>query len=77
MNANIGMDYVEMDQSRGGNRYALVIQDYLTKWSEVYAVPDRKAETVAKCLLDITWRHGVPSRIIYDRATEFMAEVLQ
>ena len=53
------------------------IQDYLTKWPEVYAIPDRKAETVAKCLLDITWRHGVPSRIIHDRAAEFMAEVLQ
>ena len=43
----IGMDFVEMDRSRGGNRYALDMQDYLTKWPEVYAVPDRKAETVA------------------------------
>ena len=66
-----------MDRSRDGNRYALVIQDYLTKWPEVYAVQDRKAETVAKCLLDLIWRHGVPSRIIHDRAAEFMAEVLQ
>ena len=55
---------------------ALVIQDYLTKWPEVYALPDRKAETVAKCLLDLTWRHGVPSRIIHDTTAEFMAEVL-
>ena len=46
----VGMDFVEMDKSRSGNRYALVIQDYLTKWPEVYAVPDRKAETVARCL---------------------------
>ena len=66
-----------MDRSRDGNRYALVIQDYLTKWPEVYAVQDRKAETVAKCLLDLIWRHGVPSRIIHDRAAEFLAEVLQ
>jgi len=27
----IGMDFVEMDRSQKGNRYALVIQDYLTK----------------------------------------------
>ena len=27
----IGMDFVEMDRSRKGNRYTLVIQDYLTK----------------------------------------------
>ena len=50
----IGMDFIEMDCSRKGNRYALVIQDYLTKWPEVYPLPDRKAETVARCLLDLT-----------------------
>ena len=73
----IGMDFVEMDKSKDGNRYALVIQYYLTKWPEVYAVQDRKAETVAKCLQDLIWRHGVPSRIIHDRAAEFLSEVLQ
>ena len=66
-----------MDKSKDGNRYALVIQDYLTKWPEVYAVQDRKAETVAKCLQDLIWRHGVPSRIIHDRAAKFLSEVLQ
>ena len=37
-----GMDFKEMDFSHSGNRYALVFQDYLSKWPEVYAVPDRK-----------------------------------
>lgn len=73
----IRIDFVEMDKSRDGNQYALVIQDYLTKWPEVYPVQDRKAETVAKCLQDLIWRHGVPSRIIHDRAAEFLAKVLQ
>ena len=71
----IGMDFVEFDRSHSGNRYTLVIQDYLTKWPEVNALPDSKAEIVAKCLLDLTWRHGVPSRIIHDRAVEFLAHV--
>ena len=35
--------------SRAGNKYVLVMHEYLTKWPEVYAVPDRKAETVARC----------------------------
>ena len=35
-----------------GQLYALVFQDYLTKWLEVYAVEDRKATTVADCLAD-------------------------
>ena len=73
----VGMDFVELDVSQEGNRYALVIQDYLTKWPEVYALSNRKAETVAKCLLDVVWKHGVPNKIIHDRAAEFLSEVLQ
>ena len=73
----LGMDFVELDLSESGKRYALVFQDYLTKWPEVYAVSDHKAETVAQCLIDLIWRHGVPNRIIHDRAPEFLSDVLQ
>ena len=72
----VGMDFVEFDKSTDGNRYALVFQDYLTKWPEVYPLADRKAESVANCLVDLIWRHGVPSRIIHDRAAEFLSDVL-
>ena len=73
----IGMDIKEFDMSSKGNRYALVFQDYLTKWPEVYPLPDHKAPTVAGCLVDLIWRHGVPSRIIHDRAPEFLSDVFQ
>ena len=73
----IGMDFKEMDQSKRGNRYALVFQDYLSKWPEIYAVSDRKATTVAQCLADFIWRHGVPVQLIHDRAAEFLSDVLQ
>jgi len=73
----VGMDFVELDLSSSGNRYALVFQDYLSKWPEVYAVVNRKAETVAQCLLDLIWKHGGPSRMIHDRAAEFLSNVLQ
>ena len=33
--------------------------------------------TVADCLVALIWRHEVPSRIIYDRAPEFLSDVLQ
>ena len=49
----VGMDYMELDFSQDGNRYVLVIQDYLTKWPEVYALSNRKTETLAQCLLDL------------------------
>ena len=74
----IGMDFKQMDMSRRGNRYALVFQDYLTKWPEVYPVADRSAQTVARCLTDLIWRRGVPANtIIHDRAAEFLSDVLQ
>ena len=73
----IGMDIKEFDISSMGNRYALVFQDYLTKWPEVYPIPDHKANTVADCLADLIWRHGVPSLIIHDRGPEFLSDVLQ
>ena len=73
----VGMDFKEMDVSSNGNRYALVFQDYLTKWPEVFPVQDRSATTVAKCLAELVWRHGVPAKIIHDRAAEFLSDVLQ
>ena len=62
----VGMDFNKLECSKDGIRYALVFQDYLSKWPEVYAVPDRRAETVDKCLQDLVWKHGVPTRIIHD-----------
>ena len=56
---------------------ALVFQDYLLKWSEVYPVPDRTAQTVARCLADFVWKLGVPAKIIHDRAAEFLSDVSQ
>ena len=53
-----GMDFVELNVSKSGNRYALVFQDHLSKSPEVYALSNRRAETVTKCLQDLIWRHG-------------------
>ena len=66
-----------MDLSRKDNHYALVFQDYLTKWPEVYAAEDRKIITVAHCLTYFTWWHGVPIKIIHDQVAEFVPYVLQ
>ena len=42
------------------------------KWPEVFA-----GLPVAKCLAEVVWRHGVPAKIIHDRAAEFLSDVLQ
>ena len=36
-----GMDFVELNVSKSGNRYALVFQYYLSKCPEVYALSNR------------------------------------
>jgi len=67
----VRINFKDMDITSKGNRYALVFQDYLTKWPEVFAVPDRTATTVVHYLAEMIWRHGVPHKIIHDRAAEF------
>ena len=73
----VGMDFKEFDVSYRGNRCTLVFQDYVTKWPEVFPVADRTAKTVASCLAELVWRHGVPDHIIRDGAAEFLSDVLQ
>ena len=71
------MDFKELDVYERRNRYALVFQDYLTKWPEVYPVQYQKVPTVASCLADLVWWHGIPTQIIHDRVTEIQSDVLQ
>jgi len=71
--------------TRNGNNCLLVMGDYFTKWIEVHALPDHKAETVAKKLIEeVVCRFGVPRELHSDQGTEFenrliheMAQVLQ
>ena len=55
-----------------GNQYALVFIDYLTKWVEVVAIPDQRAETIAKMFVEhVVCRHGAPRELLSDRGAIF------
>ena len=57
----VGVDVLQLPRSFERNQYAIVFVDYLTKWPEVYAVPDQTADTIARLLIkEIVSRHGVP-----------------
>ena len=73
----VAMDITEMPQSSRGNRYALVIMDYFSKYVKVYPMADQKAETVAECLLMWVYDHGVPERLHSDQGRQFEAAVFQ
>ena len=46
----LGMDVMELPRTQARNWYALVIQDYLTKWPFVFQILDQKSATLQSCL---------------------------
>jgi hypothetical protein len=61
-----------------GNKYVLVIQEYLTKWPVVVALSDQTANTVAKALVEQVFLvYGVPRILLTDRGTNFTSQVIR
>ena len=74
----VGVDVLQLPLTQQGNRYAVVFMDYLTKWPEVFAVPDQTALTRARLLVEqVISRHGVPSQLLSDRGTVFLSNLLR
>jgi len=50
-----------------GNQYLVIFINYLTKWPEVYAIPNAKAVTMAKVFVEqiVCW-HGAPEALLSD-----------
>jgi hypothetical protein len=73
----VGMDLQgPFPVSKKGNRYILVVQDYFSKFVEMYAIPDKCAITVADILVtEYFARYGVCERLHSDQGMEFDAAV--
>ena len=57
-----------------GIKYLVVFLDYLTKWVEAYPVPDQRAETIGRLLVEnILCRHGLPEELLSDRGANFLS----
>jgi transposase InsO family protein len=62
--------------SHKGNRYACVFMDRFSRYPEAFGIPDKKAETVAKVLVEqIVCRYGCPRTLLSDRGGEFLSEL--
>ena len=75
----IGWDIIgPFPESQAGNKYILVISEYLTRWTETAAIPDARAVTIATKLMErIIFPHGCPARILPNQGPQFSGEVLQ
>ena len=74
----VGVDVIQFPRSHQGNQYAVVFVDYLTKWPEVYPIPDQSTATIASLLVrEIVSRHGVPSEVLSDRGRAFLSGPLK
>lgn len=65
-------------QTDRGNSYIVVVEDYFTKFIEVYPIENIEAETVANVLLK-GWikRYGCPIEIHTDQGTQYESQLFQ
>ncbi|GJR43170.1 reverse transcriptase domain-containing protein [Tanacetum coccineum] len=66
-----GIDFMGPFLSSRGNKYILVVVDYLSKWVEAKALPTNDARVVVKFLKSLFARFETPRAIISDRGTHF------
>ena len=73
----ITMDLVgPRPRSKNGNRFILTICDYATRYLEAIPLPSTEAPRIAKELLKIFTRVGVPEEVLMDQGTNFMSGLL-
>src|SRR5437764_4199734 len=74
----IGIDFVgPLERTKEGNKYILVVTDYLTKWPEARAMKEATAKNVVEFIYkEIICRHGCPRVILSDRGTHFRNEIV-
>ena len=59
-----------------GNRYIIVVCDYLTRYVETFAVPEQSTKEIIQPFIDkVILRHGAPKVLISDNGSPFVSEV--
>ncbi|GJX83091.1 reverse transcriptase domain-containing protein [Tanacetum coccineum] len=66
-----GIDFIGPFPSSKGNKYILIVVDYLTKWVEAKALPTNDARVVVKFLKSLFAQFGTPRAINSNRGTHF------
>ena len=71
-------DILELPVTSKGNRYVLVVEDYFTKFVNLFAIADQLATTVAECLFqNYVLEHGVMETLHTDMGRQFESDVVK
>ena len=73
-----GIDIVgPLKETPSGMNYIIVATEYLTRWAEVKAIPDRSAPTVHKFLLGLVYRFGACRILVHDEGRKFVKKLVE
>ncbi len=64
---------MDLPRTTKGNKHVVVVQDFLTKWPFVFAVPDQKTHRIARLIVEeVVPMVGVPEALLSDRGTNLL-----
>lgn len=67
-----GVDLIgPLNETQSGKRFVIVATEYLTKWVEVAALPDKSALSVHEFLINLVFRYGACHFLLHDQGREF------
>ena len=74
----MGIDIMELSKTAAGNRYVIVLQDFLTKWPMIFAAPDQKAHRIAHLLAEeVVPFCGVLEALLSDCGTNLLSNLVK
>jgi len=74
----LGVDIMDLPCTEAGNTHVIVFQDYLTKFSPVFPVPDQKTIRSSRLLVEeVIPLFVVPKALLSDRGTNLLSHLMQ
>lgn len=71
------VDIMELPLTNCGNHYAIIFQDFWTKWPFIFTAPDQKVPRLAQLLnREIVPVFGVPDALLLDHGTNLLSHIM-